>query len=378
MKKLLIICIAISAYAGLYAQGTATSSVTKDFTVEKLNKATEVKNQAMTGTCWSFSTTALVESQFLKNSGADNIDLSEMYTVRNIYMDKARNYIMRQGSAQFGEGGLGHDVINAISKYGAMPEQVYSGLIDGKKSHDHSMLTRELKNYLDTVLKSRPVDVNWMNGYTAILDKYLGAPPASFEYNGKTYTAASFAESVLRFRADDYVNITSFTHKPYYRSFIIDIPDNFSNGSYYNLPLNEMVDLAKSVVKNGYTFMWDADVSNKGFRQQKGLALNIDPKATITNDNFTVATPEEKYDAATRQRLFEELVTQDDHLMQVAGLLKAKDGREFFSVKNSWGQQGPYQGYIQVSEAYFGMNTISLVVPKAALDKATLAKLGIK
>ena len=374
MKKLLILCIAINGYATLYAQ-VSSASLEKDFTIQKQNKSTAVKNQAITSTCWSFSTTALLESQFLKNSGADNIDLSEMFTVRNIYMDKARNYIMRQGAAQFGEGGLGHDVINAISKYGAMPEAAYSGLVDGKQSHDHSVLTKDLKNYLDSILKTRPVDVNWMDGYKAILNKYLGAPPESFEYNGKTYSAKSFAEAVLKFKADDYINITSFTHKPYYSPFIIDIPDNFSNGSYYNLPLDEMLQLAKSVLNNGYTFMWDADVSNQGFRQHQGLALNIDSKDKLGNDNFNLTTTEAKYDAATRQRLFEELVTQDDHLMQAAGLLKSKDGRDFFSVKNSWGAQGPYQGYIQVSEAYFAMNTISLVVPKAALSDNILAKL---
>src|SRR6478672_1158619 len=140
MNGLFLFSIALAGYASVWAQGN-TTAVTKDFTVEKLNKSTEVKSQANTGTCWSFSTTALIESQFLKNSGADNIDLSEMYTVRNIYLDKARNYIMRQGSAQFGEGALGHDVINAISKYGAMPESAYSGLIDGKKAHDHSLLS---------------------------------------------------------------------------------------------------------------------------------------------------------------------------------------------------------------------------------------------
>jgi bleomycin hydrolase len=377
MKRLFFLTIAISGCVSVWAQGN-TVDLSKEFSVTKFNKATEVKSQAVTGTCWSFSTTALIESQFLKNGNAENIDLSEMYTVRNIYMDKARNYIMRQGSAQFGEGALGHDVINAMHTYGAMPEQAYSGLVNGQKAHNHATLAKDLKNYLDSILKTRPVAINWMDGYKAILDRELGVAPESFDYNGKTYTAKTFADGVLKFKADDYVNITSFTHKPYFSSFIIDIPDNFSNGSYYNLPLNDMINLAKSVLKNGYTFMWDADVSNKGFRQQNGLALNVDSKATISTENFSLATTEEKYDAATRQRLFEELVTQDDHLMQAAGLLKSKDGRDFFSVKNSWGQQGPYLGYIQVSEAYFAMNTISLVVPKAALDKTILVKLSIK
>lgn len=375
MKKIIFLSAVSLLSVAVNAQDKADDALAKDFTIEKENKTTQVKNQAMTGTCWSFSTTALVESQFLKNNRSANIDLSEMFTVRNIYMEKAKNYIMRQGAAQFGEGGLGHDVIRAIATYGAMPEQAYSGLLEGKVMHNHARLAKELKSYLDSMLKKRPLPLNWMEGYRDILDKEIGKAPASFEYNGKTYTAKSFADEVLHFKADDYVNLTSFTDHPYYSSYIINIPDNFSNGSYFNLPLDELVSTAKAVIKNGYTFMWDADVSNAGFRQASGLALNVPAGVKISKDSFNLDVKEVGYDAVIRQQLFDELVTQDDHLMQAAGLVKTKDGREFFTIKNSWGEQGPYKGFIMVSEPYFGINTISLVVPKAALSKELQAKL---
>jgi bleomycin hydrolase len=46
-------------------------------------------------------------------------------------------------------------------------------------------------------------------------------------------------------------------------------------------------------------------------------------------------------------------------------------------VKNSWGEVGPFKGIINVSEAYFAINTVSLVVPKKALDNTLLTKLGL-
>jgi bleomycin hydrolase len=300
-----------------------------------------------------------------------------MFTVRNIYIEKAKNYISRQGAAQFGEGSLGHDVIRAIAKYGAIPEAIYSGLVAGKTEHDHSALASELKTYLDELLKSKPLPMGWLQGYENILDKYLGKVPSTFAFNNKNYTPQSFARDLMNFKSSDYVNITSFTHQPFYSAFVLDVPDNFSNGSYFNLTLEEMIQSVKSAVKAGYTVMWDADVSNNGFRQDRGLALFLDPAKKYEGDGFNASLAEEKWDAAIRQRLFEELTTQDDHLMQISGIVKSKEGKEFFTVKNSWGEVGPYKGYIEVSEAYFAINTISLVMPRASLDKALLGKLKL-
>lgn len=373
MRKLfLIVLVSITSFA--FAQPSADNPK-EEFTAVKILPATPVKNQAMTGTCWCFSTTSLVESQCMKNVKQE-LDLSEMFTVRNIYIEKARNYILRQGKTQFGQGGLGHDAIRAISLYGAVPDSVYSGLKPGERMYNHTMLENQLKQYLDEILRKIPLADNWIAGYKKILDTYIGVAPADFKYNGKTYTPQLFAKEVMKFNADDYVNITSFTHHPYYKPFVLEVEDNFANGSFYNLPLETMINEVKEAVNKGYTVMWDADVSNNGFKQDKGLALYI---GNIAKDNaFTTDTKEEPWDAAKRQRLYENLTTQDDHLMHIIGTEKSKDGKLFFIVKNSWGKVGPYDGYINVSESYFAINTISLVIPKAALSKELLVKLEIK
>jgi bleomycin hydrolase len=374
MKKIFLSSALLFGTILLFAQTQLAPSLqAPQFYDIKALKATSVKDQAKTGTCWCFATTSLLESEEIRRNN-EEIDLSEMFTVRNIYVEKAKNYILRGGKAQFGEGGLGHDEIRAVALYGAVPESEYSGLLNGRTSHDHLELSRDLKNYLDSILNKQPIANDWLDGFTKILDTYLGVPPKDFTYKGKKFTAISFAKEVLQFDANDYVSLTSFTHQPYYHPFILQVPDNFANAFFYNLPLNELMQVIKDVISNGYTVSWDADVSNKGFMSTAGLALNIEAPAKDVNPD----SQELPYDATIRQRLYENLTTQDDHLMHITGVEKSKGGRTFFVVKNSWGKSGPFEGYINVSEAYLAINTISIVVPKAALTKELLAKLNVK
>jgi bleomycin hydrolase len=337
---------------------------------------TDVKSQGNTGTCWSFSTVSLVESQTMKNNLGE-FDLSEMFVARNIYIDKARNYLLRQGSARFSEGGLGSDVINAMAKHGAVPESVYSGLVLGEKSHNHSKMAERLKAYLDGLLAEPPLKSDWIAGYNAIMDDHLGKVPETFTYREKVYTPQTFAAEVLKFKSEDYVFLTSFTHHLFYKPFIVEIPDNYGNQSYYNVPLDEFISLTEKALSKGVSIMWDADVSNLNFKQKnEGFAMMWKSgKETLpVNPDAEEIT----YDAKIRQELFENLTTQDDHLMHIVGLERSKGGKKFFVVKNSWGQVGPYKGYIKVSEAYFAINTITLVVPKAALDNTLIQKLQLK
>ena len=374
MKKLFLTLgfFCITAYLFSQTQITPALHAPQFFDIKNL-KATSVKNQELTGTCWCFAATSLIESEEIRKDN-NEVDLSEMFTVRNIYIEKAKNYILRGGKAQFGEGGLGHDEIRAAALYGAVPESEYTGLLHGEKSYNHQKLVKELKDYLDSVLKNQPIANDWLAGYIKILDDNLGVAPKDFSYKGKTYTPVTFARDVLHFNGSDYVNITSFTHQPYYQPFILQVPDNFADGSFYNLPLGEMIEVVKNAVNNGFTVSWDADVSNKGFMMNTGLALNIE------NNNSKDISPDMKempYDATIRQQLYENLTTQDDHLMHITGIEKSKGGKTFFVVKNSWGKVGPFEGYINVSEAYLAINTISIVVPKAALSKELITKLKL-
>lgn len=367
LKRILLLTIGIGAGLCVQAQQSPLKTI-------KDNAATAVKSQGKTGTCWNYSATSLVESESLRK-GLGEFNLSEMYIARNIYVEKAKNYILRQGKAQFSEGGLGHDLIRGISLYGAMPQEAFQGVTGEIPNHTGLMDT--LKTYLDDVLKKRPIAADWQQGFEKILNEKLGNPPANFDYKGKNYTAKTFAKDVLKFDANDYVSVTSFTHHPYYSQFILEAPDNFANGSFYNLPLEEMVGLTKTALKDGYTVMWDADVSSRNFQQKKGYAILFADTADAKTAVINPTVKEQAYTPELRQQLYENLTTEDDHLMHLIGLEQAADGKSFFKVKNSWGEVGPFKGYIEVSEPYFAINTVSLVLPKAALTKELKKKLGL-
>ncbi len=368
MKKLLLFILLTVFY-------TAAFSQTKTFPVIKNNAATPVKNQGHSGTCWCFSSTAMTESEML-GVNKTPMDLSETFTVYNLYIDKAIKYIRRRGNTRFTEGGLGQDMLNAVANFGAMPQEIYPGVgRDTIMNHNYKMADI-LKHYLDSVLTANPdsIPLNWKDEFVNILNSYLGAPPAEFDYNGKHYTPQSFASAYITEKPSDFIGFTSFTHHPFHSDFVVEVPDNYNSNAYYNLPLDELINTAKKCIENGYTLTWDADVSNIGFRQKNGVAM----WAMNKNDSNTFPDfAEPSYSQDIRQELFDKQVTQDDHLMQITGIAKDETGKEYFIVKNSWGEIGPYKGYIYVSIPYFAINTISVIVNKKAVDKTEMNKLAL-
>ncbi len=349
------------------------SNITAQYTfeAEKTIHCTEIKNQARTGTCWSFATASFIESELIK-AGHKDVDLSEMYVVRNIYEDKAKNYVLRQGKANFSQGSLSHDLIRIMAKNGVVPESVYSGLLDQEKSHNHGEMEAGLKGFLDGILKRKSLSKKWFVAFNSILDTYLGQEPKSFEYKGSSYTPKSFASS-LGLDADDYISISSFTHHPFYEKFILEIPDNYSNGSFYNVPIDELVSIIDFALANGYSLAWDGDVSEKGFSAKQGIAVL--PEDPTREDLFEAPGKEKEVSQQSRQDAFESYATTDDHLMHLVGSAKDQKGNKYYIIKNSWGELSPFKGYLYMSEAYVKMKTVAVMVNKSALPKKTSSKL---
>lgn len=325
---------------------------------------TPVKNQAQTGTCWSFATSSFIESELLRMDKGQH-DLSEMYVVRNIYKDKAKNYLLRQGKANFSQGSLSHDLINIVKKGGLVPESVYSGLVEGEKAHNHSEMEAGMKGFLNGVLKSKRLSKKWPHALDAILDVYMGDAPDSFQYEGKKYTPSSFAEH-LAVDAADYVSLTSFTHHPFGSSFVLEIPDNYSNGSFHNVPLDKLISTIDKALKEGYTVAWDGDVSEKGFDAKKGIAIL--PAKPGRKDLFDTPGEEKKVTQEARQENFESFSTTDDHLMHLVGTAKDQKGNEYYIIKNSWGSISPFKGYLYMSKAYAAMKTVAIMVHKDVVN----------
>jgi bleomycin hydrolase len=373
MKKILLATFLSCFSLAIFAQDY-------EFTTTVDVDATPVISQGRTGTCWSFSTSSFLESEIIRLTGKQ-IDISEMFNVRNTYPKKAWNYVMRQGKAQFSEGGLAHDVINSVRSNGIVPNSAYSGLQALQRTHNHAEMVAVLKAMLNVYIKNpaKKLSKNWSTAVESVLDAYLGKRPESFTYEGKTYTPKSF-QAMTKINPDDYVTLTSFTHQPYYQTFILNIPDNFSNGSFYNVTLDELVAVTKNALKTGYTVELDCDVSEPTFSSLYGIATIPEEQISNKKDFSAKVRKEKTITAAYHQQEFENLTTTDDHLMHITGIATDQNGNAYFRVKNSWGsntKRVPNDGYVNMSEAFFRLKTISVMVHKDALPKALRQKLGL-
>ena len=342
-------------------------------------ETTPVISQGVTGTCWSFSSISFLESEITRLTGK-KIDLSEMYQVRNTYPLKAENFIMRQGKAQFSEGGLAHDVMNSVAKNGLVPEEAFSGLMVGDEKHNHAemvaVMEAMVKTYIDN--PGRKLSTKWRAAIEGVLDAYIGENVTNFTFGGKQYTPKSFL-AITKIVPEDYVNLTSFTHAPFYSQFILNIPDNWSNGSFYNVTLDEMMATIDNALEKGFTVELDCDVSEKTFSSKDGVAI-IPENAENTIKALQGIYREKKITQEFRQEEFENYATTDDHLMHITGLLRDQNGTKYYKVKNSWGTDETRVangGYVYFSEAYMRLKAISITVHKDAIVKSTASKLNL-
>lgn len=397
IKKGLFLTLILWFLAGYSYAGNKDNEGYKFLSIKEIPH-TSVKNQFRSSTCWSFAGMSFFEAEMLR-MGKPEIDLSEMFLVSLCYRDKAINYIRMQGNTNFGAGGVLYDDLYVVKNYGLVPESVFPGIKYNEEKHVHGEMDNVLRKMVELFVenKSKKLSPVWNDALNSSIDAYLGTLPQSFEYEGKKYSPKTFASDFCGINGDDYVQITSFTHHPFYEPFILEVPDNWLWSDFYNVPLDELQEIVDSSIENGYSVLWAADVSEKGFATTlKGLA--VIPDKTLTNINgteiakwdslsekekeselFKLDKPEKEriITQEIRQMAFDDQETTDDHAMHIVGLAKDQNGTIYYKVKNSWGQYNHLKGYFYASQPYLRYKTTAIVVNKAAIPEAIRKKLKL-
>ena len=397
MKK--IFTLALLAVFALNANAEEKKDENKNkpvFTTIKANPITSVKDQNRSGTCWAYSTLSFFEAEILKATGK-TYDLCESFVANKDYMDRAVQVVRLHGDCQFAQGGSAYDVYYVLKNYGICPEDAmpFPGSLYGDSLNNFNEFFGQLEPYVAGIARSKANKISnqWKVGLQGILDAYLGKCPESFTYQGKKFTPKSFAAS-LGLNWDNYVSVTSYSHKPYYTQYAVEVQDNWRNPLSWNLPMEDMARIIENAIMNGYTVAWGGDVSEPGFTR-KGLAYFYDTKkmeslsgsdmarwlkmspAKRTNlvDSLGCTVPELEPTAEQRQQRFDNWELTDDHGMLIYGIAKDQNGKEYYMVKNSWGETGDYKGTWYMTKNFIIANTMDYMVNKNAIPKDILKKI---
>ncbi len=395
MKRYILALSALAAL-GMSAEEKTDSVEGFKFTDVKVVPGTSVKDQNKSGTCWSFSGLGFIENEILRNTGKE-LDLSEMWIVRNCYADKADRYVRMDGKTNFAAGGSVLDVAYVIDNYGIVPEEVYKGLEYGEEKHDHYELDPVLTGIVEAVNdKKGKKSTAWKGAFDTTLDAYLGKKPETFTVDGKTYTPKSYAAS-LGLNTADFIPVTSYTHHPFYTQFPLEVADNWLWLPYHNVPMEDMKAIVDNAIDKGYTVAWAADVSEPGFKWKEGFAV-LPKKKTAADlegtelarwvklsdkereeeqNNITGPVEEIAVTQELRQEMFDSHDTTDDHGMIIVGKAKDQNGNNYYKVKNSWDTNQVYDGYFYVSEPYFLAKTLDIYVNRAAIPAGIAKKMGL-
>ena len=399
MKKILSLALLAMTAAGVQAQEAEQKADNKPvFTTIKENPITSMKDQNRSGTCWDYSTLSFFEAEILKATGK-TYDLCESFVANKTYMERAIQVVRYHGDCQFAQGGSAEDVLATLKAHGICPEDAmpFPGSLYGDSLNNFNEFFSVLEPYVAAVAKSSAKKISnaWKNGFQGILDSYLGKCPEKFTFEGREYTPKSFMQT-LGLNLDDYVSITSYTHHPFYTAFAVEVQDNWRFPLSYNLPMEEMMQVIDNAIEQGYTVAWGGDVSEEGFTR-KGLAYAVDTKATESLagsdmarwlklaptkrtsilDSLGCKVPEVVPTQEMRQERFDNWELTDDHGMHIFGLAKDQNGKEYYMVKNSWGETGDYKGVWYMTKAFIAANTMDFLINKKAIPADIRKKLGI-
>jgi bleomycin hydrolase len=344
---------------------------------------TSVKAQGSSGTCWSYATNSFLESEMIR-MGKEPVEIAQIYSARRVYTEKADAYVRMHGAVAWGDGGSCHDVINMFAKYGAMPQTAYTGLNYGTTKNKFAEMQEVLKAMLDAWVKNPngKLSPNWKQAFEAVMDTYLGKVPETFVWKGKSYTPKSFGEEVVGINPDNYVELSSFSDKPYYKKTTLMVPDNWSFDKVYNVQMKDLTDIIDYALSKGFTVSWATDVSEKSFSWKNGVAYVAEKEYDDMSDEekkemFNGPKPERIITPEMRQQAFDNYSTTDDHGMHIVGTAIDQNGREYYVVKNSWGTTNDYKGYLHVSKAYVQFKTTALLLHKRGVPLDLRTKLGM-
>lgn len=403
MKKLLVVSLALIVSLGANAEPEKAKkdSVNKNkpvFTTIKENKISSIKDQNRSGTCWDYSTCSFFESEILKKTGK-TYDLCESFIASHTYMDRAVQVVRFHGDCQFSQGGSAYDVLYCLQNYGICPEDAMPapGTLYGDSLNNFNEFFSVMSPYVNAVSHSdsKKLSTQWKVGLQGILDAYLGQLPKEFKYEGKSYTPQSFAAS-LGLDFNDYVTVTSYTHHPFWTQFAVEVQDNWRFPLSYNVPIECIEKIIDNAINEGYTVAWGGDVSEDGFTR-KGLAYAIDQKQTqslagsdmarwlkMTKvqktsklDSLGCLVPEVTPTQEQRQQRYDNWELGDDHGMLIFGIAKDQNGKEYYMVKNSWGETGDYKGIWYMTKNFIVANLMDFMINKNAIPKDIRKKMGL-
>lgn len=350
----------------LFCFGKAQKLTTEELglVAPTISNCTSVKDQYMSSTCWSFSSTSLLESELMK-MGKEKIDLSEMFIARYSMIRKIQRHLKLKGSNFFTPGGQFHDVIWVIKNFGIVPEEAYSGKVAGQPNHNHAALDTLFSKYVTACVRNgiTELDEKQTIFIESMLDSYLGPVPSEFFYKGRKYSPQSFMKQYLKLDPDNYIEITSYTHHPFYTKFVLEDRYNWTNDEYYNVTMDDFSRITDNGLTAGFTIGWDGDAEDACFDYYGGLAWL---PGTISNFQ------------SVRQKAFKDSSTLLNHMMHIVGTVKDKQGNKWYYVKNSWGDySNSLGGFLFMRDDYFKIRTVAIIVNKNAIPADIRKKLGV-
>jgi len=318
------------------------------YKVVSMIPTTPVKDQGRSPLCWDYAMLATMESEHLAKG--DSVNLSANYVARMMLREKAREYYFSKGTMPISMRGMASMAIHYIEKYGAEPYDSYKD----PENLNYNVLVRKTEKLAQaSVARGKGLDA-FLENFEDTADDDLGALPGNSVFMlGAVYTPREFAHSVCA--PGEYLFLTSFIHHPFYKPFVLEVPDNQMKDRFYNLPIGELMAHIRAAIVGGHPVCWEGDVTEKDF----GKKMFVDTGRKVTQEY--------------RQRKFENLQTTDDHAMAIVGLVEYK-GKEYYKCKNSWGDEWGDKGYVYLSADYIALNTIAVFMNRDAYNCMKKAK----